>query len=521
MASYKKKKEYHTSAEQILKELPPAPQSVRRTILQTAKGYMILDRNAGVAVCTTCEYEFELYGFDGWNKVSDSYTDYFEYKHNAQGVCPHCGRDVTVKSVGMGRKKLKEKHRVLVPVQRGKTTYMTLTEVIVDFTGFSPQLRTWISALYKINDRELTYYKHHPDGYYPQWWELRRTFKLPPDPVVPYGCGYRSEWNTYACIPEGRNRLLTCDRLKYFNFWEYVREMEPEPEEFVGLIGQVWKYPAMEMLWKAGFRFMVAERAVFQTGFGVININGKTLPKIFRSDMQTVRDLKEMNADIEDVRIYKQALQEYGFRPETHREADIAKKLMMRKERLDCDLGRAVRYIAKSGITVEDWKDYYKELVKLGIKRKAKNLFPKNFREAHEKTSAQVKYVEDRELKENMRIMIERKKENGGIAELNGLLFILAETPEELNNEGKMQHHCVASYAERVAKGKCYIYFVRKKEELEKAFYTLELSPEGRILQCRGLKNCNMTPEVSEVVNAFSRMEQEKYEKEKKERKSA
>ena len=45
------------------------------------------------------------------------------------------------------------------------------------------------------------------------------------------------------------------------------------------------------------------------------------------------------------------------------------------------------------------------------------------------------------------------------------------------------------------------IFFIRQKAAPEKPYYTLEW--HGRVVQCRGFRNCEMTPEVKAFVEIF------------------
>ena len=45
--------------------------------------------------------------------------------------------------------------------------------------------------------------------------------------------------------------------------------------------------------------------------------------------------------------------------------------------------------------------------------------------------------------------------------------------------------------------------FIRKAENPDLPYYTLELSPKGDIVQCRGNHNCDMTDEVKAFVKLW------------------
>lgn len=63
--------------------------------------------------------------------------------------------------------------------------------------------------------------------------------------------------------------------------------------------------------------------------------------------------------------------------------------------------------------------------------------------------------------------------------------------------EGKILDHCVGSYAKRHADGQTTIFFIRKTDDPETPYYTLEYDFECMcILQNRGFKNCAPPEEV-------------------------
>ena len=61
---------------------------------------------------------------------------------------------------------------------------------------------------------------------------------------------------------------------------------------------------------------------------------------------------------------------------------------------------------------------------------------------------------------------------------------------QDLFEEGRKLNHCVGSYADRISEGKTCICFVRKKEEPDQPYFTVEVSPfEERVRQIHGLSN--------------------------------
>jgi hypothetical protein len=64
----------------------------------------------------------------------------------------------------------------------------------------------------------------------------------------------------------------------------------------------------------------------------------------------------------------------------------------------------------------------------------------------------------------------------------------------EIANEGSLLHHCAKSYIDDVINDVTNILFVRRNENLARAFYTLEIQ-ENAVRQCHGFGNCNIDRE--------------------------
>lgn len=74
--------------------------------------------------------------------------------------------------------------------------------------------------------------------------------------------------------------------------------------------------------------------------------------------------------------------------------------------------------------------------------------------------------------------------------------------PEDLKKEGRELNHCVGTYVSKVANGNSKIFFIRKKDEIDKSLYTLEVI-NGRMAQYRGKFNCTPPTEAIDFANNF------------------
>ena len=77
----------------------------------------------------------------------------------------------------------------------------------------------------------------------------------------------------------------------------------------------------------------------------------------------------------------------------------------------------------------------------------------------------------------------------------------------DLAKEGFELHHCVKGYIPRVTNGDTNIVFIRKKEELDKPFFTVEITNDNTIQQVHGFGNRNANTEegMTEFVKEWAK----------------
>lgn len=135
-------------------------------------------------------------------------------------------------------------------------------------------------------------------------------------------------------------------------------------------------------------------------------------------------------------------------------------------------------------------KDYYGE-VPVSL------MFPSDFWGHHERITRLLTERTDRELNEKIKRVTEQARRYAWEDAETGLLITPARCAEDLKEEGTALVHCVATYARQVARGETTIFFIRRIEEPDKAFFTLEYKND-KVIQNRGYKNCARTEQVQE-----------------------
>ena len=74
----------------------------------------------------------------------------------------------------------------------------------------------------------------------------------------------------------------------------------------------------------------------------------------------------------------------------------------------------------------------------------------------------------------------------------------------DLITEGSELHHCVGSYINSVSNGNEYILFLRKNNELDKPYFTIDVTPDKKVRQIHGFGNCNLTKELKPFVKEWA-----------------
>lgn len=177
------------------------------------------------------------------------------------------------------------------------------------------------------------------------------------------------------------------------------------------------------------------------------------------------------------------------------------------------DIGRwdkITEYMREKHIGVQLYEDYFNACVYIGLEMEdTKNAFPndwKYWREVRENQRAAKKASEDRKATR------ERNKKMKAIAEKYSKLansknamyaVVIADSKASLVREGKTLQHCVGrmDYDERILKESSLIFFIRKADEIDKPYVTVELSLDnGKVCQCYGFKDSRPDEETRKFV---------------------
>lgn len=474
--------------EEILKKLPKAPADVTDWIYKYCayNGYIIYKNGRGI--CTRCGKEFDI----------------LSVKHNEVTECPHCGHMAICKAARYGRKSLIDEFRVMVYVHRGKTIYATLWQIQLDYSpAGKPEIGKDLVAVYTFNKKEQSYYRKYYDwcaGKYD--WEKAERFSIP-------GSG-RWVYKDIYIYRGNLERVFETTDMKYLKDKSFTDTLSAY--QLLMYIRYGLKYESIEKLKKVGFERIVRNKLSDWPGSGAIYWRGKTLQKILRLDMDDIRKAAEHNPGFAELAAF-QALTRSERKKESWETVESVSRLSpseYKKIGRYTNVLKYVKYREKTkGVYSYAWLDYIEAAQKIGLDITKKDvLFPKDFRAAHDEALDTVKIAQSKERDKKIKNAVPRIEFHK-----NGLLIKAATSQKSLNGESRQLDHCVRTYGDRLADGKCYIYFIRQESEPKKSYYTLETNAKGEFVQCRGMRNCEMTEEVKAFVKEFCKHLQKQLKK--------
>ena len=312
--------------------------------------------------------------------------------------------------------------------------------------------------------------------------------------------------------------------------WEYCAlrqfyERTAIPMQVSHYLKMYLQHPLLiERLTKVGFENIVAD-VVYQHGFSdaLDEMQTKT-HRILRVEKQDVSVLREQKTGVSLLKKYQAyvAIHLRGraelFQWQLHNEVkeiptDIfqymtAEKFMRYIDAqfpIYCETRPANGYRDPTMETlVITYVDYLHMCRRQAYDMKEKSvLFPKNCAAAHDREAERIQKINDAQ-KNKAFGMAYAGFARKAVLSNEELQIVCPKRANDLVDEGKALHHCVGSYIDKVAEGRCLIVFVRRVEEPKKPYVTVEVR-DGKIAQIHGDHNSKPTEEVQKFIDLWSR----------------
>ncbi len=167
-----------------------------------------------------------------------------------------------------------------------------------------------------------------------------------------------------------------------------------------------------------------------------------------------------------------------------------------------------LNYLVKQSAAIDLYRDYIECCRDIHADFSDRVIvYPRDFNAAHDRAAAAKKAVIYADLKKEFDQRLEERRELE--FSFGNLTAVQPKNAKEIVAEGRVLCHCVGGYAERHAKGALTIMFLRKKSAPEKPYYTIEVSRDNKIIQCRGYRNNRANNPKPKAVSEFEKRYQQ------------
>lgn len=253
---------------------------------------------------------------------------------------------------------------------------------------------------------------------------------------------------------------------------------------------QYWEYLAKSELYE-----LVTEicNGYWWGEVSMLSTKAKNLKELLRLDGNRVNRMKQIDGGVNELE-WLQYEQEQGIKISKESLEWLSKKKMTLSECKEIlnnlgSVNKMVNYLKKQRVApskaITTWRDYLQMALLEGYDTQDSVVrFPKDLKLRHdqlvERRNAKKekerlnKYAElDKQIQKRL------PKVKGYFYEDDTYMIIPAGKCEELMKEGRELHHCVGAsdiYMKKMAAGETWILFLRKKSDLEKAYYTVEIN---------------------------------------------
>lgn len=433
--------------------------------------------------------------------------------HKENGACLECGSNVTFLAMGRGRKSIRYNRNFAVFKTKGVNIFIRCLTVYERFSADG------VKGNFKDEDSEPLYFEYYESRRYcitsegaqcwgkyfefhtheNKWREKWRPLKSENEP-------YFGSDNSYTVIGDDDVKKTF---LKYAE--SCIRQsLDPAFEDYyVKYLCEFASHPNIEYLIKSGFGYIISQKLTQKTINGIrINYRSSDVKKMLKLNKIEMELLK--NRDCETLGAYYKLRKAEPSMDENTRFQTALKY----KYHIDglCEiiiktglsLKKVINYANKQGhCGVGDWNDYLDQCIKLNYDMTDTLVTkPKNLHEAHERLTKIIKIKADELVQLELEKHNKRRAKMEYTDEKRGLQIVIPKSVQEIIDEGKRLDHCVGGYADRHANGKLTILFLRTADKPDVPYYTMEVSKEGRIVQCRGYKN-NMAnnPKPQDIID--------------------
>ena len=461
--------------------------------------YMYYESGKNIGRCTCCGKAQELSG----------------HKYGQEGKCKYCKRKVIYKTYKKSPKITDKSSAALIQKTPAGFVFRYFDVYQRICAGKRKEFNTYETIRITYDD---LWYKRGIYSYH----RYKTTNKVRWCNGYEYGGYYWAtarEEKKAVLYPRNLKRVLKESKMEYSGLPEFARQNIPFYQQ--NYIDAAKEYQGIEKLVKAGYYDLTTD-CIDRGDCTPLSLREKKLRKVLglRGEYYNLIKKKDLrmseyralyNCQQARIRVTWEEIQEmskYGRDFAIYmRHTTPHKMLRYIREHTG---GR--RWNDGTSVTPTDYHDYLQMAAVLGYNMDDPYvLYPKDLRQRHDQLVEEKREREeelakkkDDEKDTDFRKTIQKNGWGNYEMETEELFIRLPKRVREIREEGNNQHHCVATYIDRMVSGQTCILFIRKKSEPEKSYYTVEVRGQ-EVIQVRGKYNKDATEDVKKFMSIFER----------------
>lgn len=327
-------------------------------------------------------------------------------------------------------------------------------------------------------------------------WQIHKigTFDVSTEGSMYYGQRWKRS-NYFIHTSAGELASLLENSVYKYSGFEYSVYSIDELFEYLSIYD---KHPEVEMISKIGLSYLLKD------DLRVLRWSkkGTEILGIKKCDIER---LKKLHIPLKEFKKYRDLI--YKFKIEDRSDFNELLKLIEISKIKYADINisvYALDYFKMQGTSLYIIKDYYRFCEELGLPMNHSNRYPDNIGEAHDRLMIQIETKKSAKDDLMIRERVSNELSKYRFAD-DDFVITPANSIADLINESAKLNHCVRTYDKRYASGETSIFLIRKRDDVNSPFYTLELSSKNEIKQLRGKNNCTAVNEVLDFVEGWRR----------------
>lgn len=304
------------------------------------------------------------------------------------------------------------------------------------------------------------------------------------------GSYYHTLGDVYKLYPYNLKKLFKGTKWQYSQIWDFAKHIT-----YFDISNFMYSY-------SNSIEYLIKNRLYILTNDLLENTSHNYILKLdYKYIKQNLKFIRKYNLKIDEITIMQyfnifdiKIIRKYSEYADNL--IDILHELNIKLELVD-------KYVKDAQDGFCEYIDYLQicKLLEYDMKDK-KILYPCNAADSHDKVLKLYNNIKDKTYQKAIKKRYEIIKKYA--YKDKKYIVYPVKSQKELINESKQQNNCVKTYAERISKGKCDIYFMRLTSNVNKSLVTIEVK-NNKVVQKRTKNNCDTTLEQNKFIEKWER----------------